>query len=153
MLLLSKCIILRFYGIKNTSKTWKWQTTLGWMESFNLLFHPLCQCPVLLPWRFKAQVKVLSVFIHPFPYFLWIIITGFSEVGGYEGLKEKYMKAMSNDTLSSNSSCGRPREDSFIMLRDPVNSDMPWAGFLFGQTIASIWYWCADQVTTQLAIL
>ena len=77
--------------------------------------------------------------------FNWIII-GFSEIGGYEGLKEKYMNAISNDTRYSNSSCGQPRDDSFIMLRDPVNSDMPWAGFLFGQTIASIWYWCADQV-------
>ena len=55
--------------------------------------------------------------------------------------------AVSNDTLYSNSSCGRPREDSFVMLRDPINSDMPWAGFIFGQTIASIWYWCADQVS------
>ena len=74
-------------------------------------------------------------------------MTGFSEVGGYEGLKDKYMVAVSNDTLYSNSSCGRPREDSFVMLRDPINSDMPWAGFIFGQTIASIWYWCADQVS------
>lgn len=57
------------------------------------------------------------------------------------------MMAVSNDTLYSNSSCGRPREDSFVMLRDPINSDMPWAGFIFGQTIASIWYWCADQVS------
>ena len=56
------------------------------------------------------------------------------------------MMAVSNDTHYSNSSCGRPRDDSFVMLRDPVNSDMPWAGFIFGQTIASIWYWCADQV-------
>ena len=67
-------------------------------------------------------------------------------MGGYDGLKEKYMVAVSNDTLFSNSSCGQPREDSFVMLRDPINSDMPWAGFIFGQTIASIWYWCADQV-------
>ena len=56
------------------------------------------------------------------------------------------MVAVANETLYSNSSCGWPREDSFVMLRDPVNSDMPWAGFIFGQTIASIWYWCADQV-------
>ena len=32
------------------------------------------------------------------------------------------------------------------MLREPVNSDMPWPAFLLGQTPASIWYWCADQV-------
>jgi hypothetical protein len=71
---------------------------------------------------------------------------GFSEVGGYSGLKEKYMQAMSNDTLYSNSTCGRPRPDSFFMLRDPINSDIPWPGFIIGETIISIWYWCADQV-------
>ncbi|XP_068743589.1 sodium/myo-inositol cotransporter-like [Montipora capricornis] len=83
---------------------------------------------------------------------LTVMGLGFSEIGGYEGLKKKYMNAISNDTLYSNSSCGQPRDDSFIMLRDPVNSDMPWAGFLFGQTIASIWYWCADQVIVQRAL-
>lgn len=77
---------------------------------------------------------------------MFVLFLGFAEVGGYDGLKQKYMMAVSNDTLYLNSSCGRPREDAFVMLRDPVNSDMPWAGFIFGQTIASIWYWCADQV-------
>ncbi|KAL9966230.1 hypothetical protein ACROYT_G024275 [Oculina patagonica] len=83
---------------------------------------------------------------------LTVMGIGFSEVGGYEGLQQKYMMAVSNDTLYSNSSCGRPRDDSFVMLRDPINSDMPWAGFIFGQTIASIWYWCADQVIVQRAL-
>ncbi|KAJ7389861.1 Sodium/myo-inositol cotransporter [Desmophyllum pertusum] len=69
---------------------------------------------------------------------LTVMGLGFSEIGGYSGLKEKYMMAVSNDTLYSNSSCGRPRDDAFVMLRDPINSDMPWAGFIFGQTIASI---------------
>lgn len=32
------------------------------------------------------------------------------------------------------------------MLRDPLKSDIPWPGFIFGQSIASVWYWCADQV-------
>ena len=77
---------------------------------------------------------------------MFVLFLGFAEVGGYDGLKQKYMMAVSNDTFYSNSSCGRPRDDAFVMLRDPVNSDMPWAGFIFGQTIASIWYWCADQV-------
>ncbi|KXJ19120.1 Sodium/myo-inositol cotransporter [Exaiptasia diaphana] len=84
---------------------------------------------------------------------LTVMGMGFYEVGGYGGLQEKYMHAVSNDTLFSNSTCGRPRDDSFIMLRDPVNSDMPWAGFIFGQTIASIWYWCADQVENTMKIL
>ncbi|KAK3720045.1 hypothetical protein QZH41_015449, partial [Actinostola sp. cb2023] len=83
---------------------------------------------------------------------LIVAIMGFSEVGGYSGLKEKYMQAVSNDTLFSNSTCGRPRPDSFIMLRDPIHSDIPWPGFIIGETIISIWYWCADQVIVQRAL-
>ncbi|KXJ10185.1 Sodium/myo-inositol cotransporter 2 [Exaiptasia diaphana] len=79
---------------------------------------------------------------------LIVMTMGFSKVGGYSGLKEKYMHSMSNDTLYSNSTCGRPRKDAFIMLRDPL-SDVPWPGLIFGQTFSSIWYWCADQVIVQ----
>ena len=46
----------------------------------------------------------------------------------------------------TNATCGAPRQDSWVILREPVGSDMPWPGFIFGQTPASIWYWCADQV-------
>ncbi|KAF4119114.1 hypothetical protein G5714_001165 [Onychostoma macrolepis] len=30
-----------------------------------------------------------------------------------------------------------------------ANRDLPWPAFLLGQTPASIWYWCADQVIVQ----
>ena len=63
------------------------------------------------------------------------------------------MTAIATDARNSNTTCGYPRADSFQLLRDPVNSDMPWAGFLFGQTPASIWYWCADQVCMWLGNL
>ncbi|XP_033116002.1 sodium/myo-inositol cotransporter-like isoform X2 [Anneissia japonica] len=82
-----------------------------------------------------------------------LMVLSFVEVGGYDQLKLKYMQAIPNETLSNpNYTCGYPREDSFQMLRDPVNSDMPWAGFLLGQTPASIWYWCADQMMVQRAL-
>ncbi|XP_031552872.1 sodium/glucose cotransporter 1-like isoform X2 [Actinia tenebrosa] len=83
---------------------------------------------------------------------LIVAIMGFSKVGGYNALQEKYMVAVSNDTLFSNSTCGRPRPDSFLMLRDPINSDIPWPGFIIGETIISIWYWCADQVIVQRVV-
>lgn len=59
------------------------------------------------------------------------------------------MMAVPNTTYvnpNDNSTCGVPGTDSWMILRAPVGSDMPWPGFLFGQTPASIWYWCADQV-------
>lgn len=67
------------------------------------------------------------------------------EVGGFQGLKEKYPSAIPVD-LIPNSTCGIPKDDAWVMLRDPLHSDMPWPAFLFGQTPASIWYWCTDQV-------
>ncbi|XP_038051758.1 sodium/glucose cotransporter 5-like [Patiria miniata] len=81
-----------------------------------------------------------------------LMIMSFVKIGGYGALKEQYMQAIPNETLYSNTSCGIPREDSWQMLRDPINSDMPWPGFLFGQTAASIWYWCADQMMVQRAL-
>ena len=73
-------------------------------------------------------------------------MTGFQKIGGYNGLRNRYVNAVPDDVLLGNTTCGIPRPDSFILLRDPINSDMPWPGFIFGQNTASIWYWCADQV-------
>ncbi|CAM1323932.1 SLC5A3 (predicted) [Pycnogonum litorale] len=81
----------------------------------------------------------------------YIAVRAYIEVGGYEALQYKYMRAIP-DKLIPNTTCGYPRNDSWIMLRDPVNSDMPWPGFLFGQTPASIWYWCSDQMMVQRAL-
>lgn len=62
----------------------------------------------------------------------------------------RYIHAIPNTTLASNNtSCGYPREDSWYMLRNPIDSDLPWPGFLVGQSLASIWYWCADQMMVQ----
>uniref|UniRef100_A0A8D2E0T9 Sodium/myo-inositol cotransporter 2 n=1 Tax=Sciurus vulgaris TaxID=55149 RepID=A0A8D2E0T9_SCIVU len=72
----------------------------------------------------------------------------FAAVGGMEGLKEKYFLALASNR-SGNSSCGLPREDAFHIFRDPVTSDLPWPGILFGMSIPSLWYWCTDQVIVQ----
>uniref|UniRef100_G1DFX5 Sodium/myo-inositol cotransporter 2 n=1 Tax=Capra hircus TaxID=9925 RepID=G1DFX5_CAPHI len=76
-----------------------------------------------------------------------LILMGYSfaAVGGWEGLEEKYFLAMASNR-SENSSCGFPREDAFHIFRDPVTSDLPWPGILFGMSIPSLWYWCTDQV-------
>ena len=55
------------------------------------------------------------------------------------------MLAIPNSSIP-NTTCGHPRSDSFVLLRNAVDSDMPWPGFVFGVTASSIWYWCADQV-------
>lgn len=52
---------------------------------------------------------------------------------------------------SSQFTCSLPSTKAFVMLRDLNDSEMPWLGFLLGQTPASIWYWCADQVNHTLS--
>ncbi|XP_014671306.1 PREDICTED: sodium/myo-inositol cotransporter-like [Priapulus caudatus] len=83
-----------------------------------------------------------------------LAILSWKEIGSYANLERSYMMAIPNTTRLVNGStyntgCGVPRVDSFIMLRDPVTGDIPWPGFLFGQTAASIWYWCTDQMMVQ----
>lgn len=82
--------------------------------------------------------------------------TAFHEVGGYSGLFDKYLGAMTSLTVSEDpavgnisSICYRPRPDSYHLLRDPVTGDLPWPALLLGLTIVSGWYWCSDQVRGQ----
>ncbi|XP_027032066.1 sodium/glucose cotransporter 1 [Tachysurus fulvidraco] len=73
----------------------------------------------------------------------------FNEVGGYEGLQEKYMLAIPSNTGNYSADCYTPRADSFHIFRDPLTGDMPWPGLIFGLTIQAAWYWCTDQVIVQ----
>ncbi|KAF7232780.1 hypothetical protein EG68_07599 [Paragonimus skrjabini miyazakii] len=45
--------------------------------------------------------------------------------------------------------CSLPSPKAFRLLREVDDPDMPWLGFILGQTPASIWYWCADQMMVQ----
>ena len=55
-------------------------------------------------------------------------LIGFSKIGGYSGLRRKYVNAVADEVLLGNTTCGMPRSDAFQLLRDPVNSDIPWVG-------------------------
>lgn len=77
----------------------------------------------------------------------------FKEIGGYENLYIKYMESIPNEVFNMTSNlsskyiqCAKPRDDAFQILRSINDRDMPWLGFLIGQTPSSIWYWCSDQV-------
>ncbi|XP_026997772.2 sodium/myo-inositol cotransporter-like [Tachysurus fulvidraco] len=84
---------------------------------------------------------------------------GLIKVGGLDGVREKYMEAVPNVTAIlarynysfeyTNSCRIHPKSNSLKLLRGPLDEDIPWPGFLLGQTPASIWYWCADQVIVQ----
>ncbi|XP_059204012.1 sodium/myo-inositol cotransporter 2 [Centropristis striata] len=75
----------------------------------------------------------------------------FAEVGGWDALMSGYMNAIPSIRVP-NSTCGIPRDDSFHIFRDPVSSDLPWPGVIFGMSIPSMWYWCSDQVIVQRSL-
>ncbi|CAD5115201.1 DgyrCDS4196 [Dimorphilus gyrociliatus] len=86
---------------------------------------------------------------------LVLFILGIVKVGGFEALYYKYPRAVAEETAQSiakgytNLTCGLPPKDSWQMMRRPGDHEMPWAGFVFGQTTSSLWYWCADQMMVQ----
>ncbi|XP_048774440.2 sodium/myo-inositol cotransporter 2-like isoform X2 [Ostrea edulis] len=75
----------------------------------------------------------------------------FAEVGGLNGIVEKYPHAIANTTKYSNTTCGLPRKDYMHLFRDASTGDLPWPGII-GMSINSIWYWCSDQVIVQRAL-
>ena len=74
---------------------------------------------------------------------------GFIEVGGYSEMKEKFLSPLAYANISKldpSNDCGKAPNDSFSLLREPSDDELPWPGFIFGQSIASLWYWATDQV-------
>ncbi|XP_031151728.1 sodium/myo-inositol cotransporter [Sander lucioperca] len=88
---------------------------------------------------------------------LTLTILSLIKVGGLEGVRTKYMLAVPNVTaimatgnFTYSPSCRiEPKPNALRILRGPMDEDIPWPGFILGQTPASIWYWCADQVIVQ----
>ncbi|XP_033742204.1 sodium/glucose cotransporter 4-like [Pecten maximus] len=80
-----------------------------------------------------------------------LFVLSYSEVGGWDGLQDKYMKAAANETLINATlyGCGLPREDSFTILRSPLTGDIPWTGSIFGLSTLGLYVWCHDQLIVQ----
>ena len=77
---------------------------------------------------------------------LFELISAFHKVGGFQGLWDSYPHAVTNEIVP-NTTCHLTNQKWDIMLKHVDDPDMPWLGFLLGQTPSSIWYWCADQVS------
>ena len=70
-------------------------------------------------------------------------------IGGWDQLKQRYMSAVPSKVPAHLTHCAQPNPRAFQMLRPADDHDMPWIGFIIGQTPASIWYWAADQMMVQ----
>jgi SSS family solute:Na+ symporter len=93
-------------------------TVFGGMKS--VLYTSVIQTPVLL---------VGSIVI---------LVTGLSELGGWQNLMEI---CRANTT---------PQGDSMTsLIRSHNDPDFPWTGVLLGSAIIGFWYWCTDQYIVQ----
>ena len=77
---------------------------------------------------------------------LTLMAFSFYEIGGMRNLYVKYMDTSKFNMSTPNIYCALPKSNAFTILRGVNDPDMPWLGFLLGQTPGSIWYWCSDQV-------
>ncbi|XP_071097640.1 sodium/glucose cotransporter 4-like [Haliotis cracherodii] len=84
----------------------------------------------------------------------FLLFRGISEIGGYDKLETKFMRAIPNTTIYGNTTCGIPRADSFSLLRDPdpLKSDYPWPGTMIFNIPGDIWFWCSDQIMVQRSL-
>lgn len=78
-----------------------------------------------------------------------VAVTALIKVGGISGLIEKYPHAVATMVPENMTQCAAPKENAFSLLRPLDDPEMPWLGFLLGQTPGSIWYWCTDQMMVQ----
>ncbi|KAG9509919.1 Sodium/myo-inositol cotransporter, partial [Fragariocoptes setiger] len=70
-------------------------------------------------------------------------------IGGWDGLRHRFSQAIATKIPANLTHCAQPNPHAFQMLRSWDDHDMPWLGFILGQTPASIWYWAADQMMVQ----
>lgn len=66
------------------------------------------------------------------------------------GLAPTVDSVAASPNISVDLKCALPSRSAFVMLREVSDPEMPWLGYILGQTPASIWYWCADQVRWKL---
>ncbi|XP_050400513.1 sodium/glucose cotransporter 4 [Patella vulgata] len=81
---------------------------------------------------------------------LVLMVLSFAKVGGIENIYEKYQYAV--PSTHTNSTCGKPTDEAFHLLRSVDAGDLPWPGNVFGITILSTWYFCSDQVLVQRSL-
>lgn len=79
---------------------------------------------------------------------LAMTIIAFNKIGGLPNLWRAFPLAEPNVTVPG-TDCHKVIDSWDQMLKGPMDPDVPWPGFLFGQSPASIWYWCTDQVIVQ----
>ncbi|KPM10697.1 sodium/glucose cotransporter-like protein, partial [Sarcoptes scabiei] len=126
------------------------QQTIGWdiYWSILLLLSVTSVCTITgglsaVMWTETAQ-SIIMIFGSG-----TLTILALNKIGGFRNLYKEYMKAVPSIIPANLTECAVPKPNSFLLLRSINDPDMPWLGFILGQTTASIWYWCTDQMMVQ----
>ena len=69
-----------------------------------------------------------------------VAVKALIEIGGISELFDKYMNAIPSQVPINMTMCAAPSKHSFQLLRPMDDPEIPWLGFILGQTSASIWY-------------
>lgn len=68
-----------------------------------------------------------------------VAVKALIKIGGISQLMDKYMAAIPTVIPANLTECARPSSESFYLLRPLDDPEVPWLGFILGQTTASIW--------------
>ena len=110
---------------------------------------------------FLISILIIALFHVIYDWvFCQKLLLGYLEIGGYQMIVASFMGEGSQSNLTrlcisgalNDSSCrfatkcGVVPRNAMHAFRSVDDPNYPWTGMIFGLTISSIWYWCADQV-------
>lgn len=126
------------------------QQAVGWNLYTSAMFILALTCIMTLTGGLKGAMVIDNLQAVVMTIGASIVSTkALAEIGGWEGLTRRYSLAVPKTVPANLTHCAQPNPRAFQMLRPWDDRDMPWLGFLLGQTPASIWYWAADQMMVQ----
>lgn len=126
------------------------QQAIGWNLYSSAMFILALTCVMTLTGGLKGAMVIDNLQAVVMTIGASIVSTkALVAIGGWEGLKHRYSTAVPTKVPANLTHCAQPNPRAFQMLRPWNDRDMPWLGFIIGQTPASIWYWAADQMMVQ----
>lgn len=126
------------------------QQAIGWNLYTSAMFILALTCIMTLTGGLKGAMVIDNLQAIVMTIGASIVSTkALIAIGGWDGLKHKYSIAVPTKVPANLTHCAQPNPRAFQMLRPWDDPNMPWIGFIIGQTPASIWYWAADQMMVQ----
>ena len=106
---------------------------------------------LFLPFPHHSLLYPLSHTYPPVCIIVGDFHVGLSSVGGFNSMREQFLRSASNETYYAqstwdNRSCGTISSKAFSIYRPANDGGYPWTGMLLGMPILATNAWCTDQV-------